>query len=287
MGRKRDLDAVGCLGLVLYWYRTRGSVARAAPMAFGLTATPLYKWIKFGRKILLYAIQNHPQAKVTAPSGDEIAAYCTAIRNKYPILTNTWGAADGLKLSIQQSGNWLKQNYFYNGWTHAHYVNSVFVFAPDGRIRLTTINCPGTWHDSTMADYGIYSKLGDIHAEHNAAVVVDSAFNLANKDFLIKSSQVDPVGDPHRVLLNRAATSVRQLSEHGMRMIQAQFPRLKDPLPYEEFGERKVIVQLMILLYNYQASKIGINEILNSYMGKKQGFYNGTEITDDANNLFG
>ena len=26
-GRKRDMDAVGTLGLVLYWYRTRGSVA--------------------------------------------------------------------------------------------------------------------------------------------------------------------------------------------------------------------------------------------------------------------
>ena len=27
VGRKRDMDAVGNLGLVLYWYRTRGSVA--------------------------------------------------------------------------------------------------------------------------------------------------------------------------------------------------------------------------------------------------------------------
>ena len=38
-----------------------------------------------------------------------------------------------------------------------------------------------------------------------------------------------------------AATSVRQLSEeHGMRMIQSQFPRLKDPMLFEEFGEQKV-----------------------------------------------
>ena len=45
MGRKRDIDAVGLLGLVLYWYRTRGSVARGTAMAFGLTATPMYKWL--------------------------------------------------------------------------------------------------------------------------------------------------------------------------------------------------------------------------------------------------
>ena len=58
-GRKRDLNAIGCLGLVLYWYRTRGSVARAVSMAFGLTATPMYKWLKFGCRVLLFAIQHH------------------------------------------------------------------------------------------------------------------------------------------------------------------------------------------------------------------------------------
>lgn len=48
-GRKRQVDATCCLGLVLYWYRTRGSVARATAMAFGLTSTSMYKWLKFGR----------------------------------------------------------------------------------------------------------------------------------------------------------------------------------------------------------------------------------------------
>ena len=116
-GRKRDLDAIGCLGLVLYWYRTRGSVARAAPMAFGLTSTPLYKWLKFGRRILLAAIQHHPAAKVQVPSKEELDAFKNCIGAKYPILKDVWGAADGLKLHIEQSTNWSKQNYYYNGWT--------------------------------------------------------------------------------------------------------------------------------------------------------------------------
>ena len=38
-GRKREIDAVGALGLVLFWFRTRGSVARAVALAFGLTST--------------------------------------------------------------------------------------------------------------------------------------------------------------------------------------------------------------------------------------------------------
>ena len=67
IGRKRELDAVGCLGLVLYWYRTRGSVARAVAMAFGLKATPMYKWLKFGRRrVLLFAIQKVPCAEYIA-----------------------------------------------------------------------------------------------------------------------------------------------------------------------------------------------------------------------------
>ena len=54
-----------------------------------------------------------------------------------------------------------------------------------------------------------------------------------------------------------------------MRMIQeAQFPRFKDNLAVKEFGERKVILQLMVLLHNFQVSTVGINEILNSFMGK-------------------
>ncbi len=56
------------------------------------------------------------------------------------------------------------------------------------------------------------------------------------------------------------ATSMRQLSEWGMRMIQAQFPRLKDPLSLEEQGERKVILQLMMKLYNFQVSRVEILE---------------------------
>ena len=68
----------------------------------------------------------------------------------------------------------------------------------------------------------IYDKFG-------GKVVVDSAFKIGSKEFVIKSSQQDPT-DPEKLLINRAATSVRQLSEWGMRMISGSFPRLKDPI---------------------------------------------------------
>mmetsp|Transcript_14810 Transcript_14810/g.33985 ORF Transcript_14810/g.33985 Transcript_14810/m.33985 type:complete len:300 (-) Transcript_14810:117-1016(-) len=275
-GRKRQVDATCWLGLVLYWYQIRGSVARSTAMAFGLNSTPIYKWIKFGRRILLFVLQNHPFAKIRPPSEEDLKNYVSAIAAKHPILADekVWGAADGLKLQLQRSRDWTVQNRYYNGWKGNTFVNSVFVFAPDGCIRICTLNAPGTFHDSTMAEYGIYEKMEELYNQFQVKVVVDSAFNLAGKPYLIRSSQDDPTdGGARGVQLNRAATSVRQLSEHGMRMIQGQFPRLKDPMLYKEFGERRVILNLMVLLYNYQTNTTGINHILNSFMSKTRGFH--------------
>ena len=127
--------------------------------------------------------------------------------------------------------------------------------------------------------------------KHGVKVVIDSAFRLETKEFMIRSAQQDPMGTTQELRKNRAATSVRQLSEWGMRTIQAQFPRLKDPLLYEECGERRVILHLMVLLYNFQASAVGINQILNTFMAQKkrddsnEDFY-GYVITSSANDMF-
>ena len=153
-------------------------------MAFGLTSTVLYKWLKFSRQVLLFALQKHPLACVQSPTEEEIVKYSDAIAVKYPSLAphKVWGAIDGLKLPLQQSTNWLVQNRFYNRWTKECFINSVFVFVPDGRIRMCVLNCPGTWHDSTMADYGIYDKLEEIYIQCGGNIVVDSAFKINSKE---------------------------------------------------------------------------------------------------------
>ena len=180
-GRKREIDSTGCLGLVLFWFRTRGSVARGLSMAFGLTSTPMYKWLKYGRKILLCALQTNPVAVVKLPTKERTEVYIDALAAKYPVLRHhrVWAACDGIKLPIQKSGVWTKQNNkFYNGWTAGTYVNCVFVFCPDGRIRACTLNAPGCWHDSTHADYGMYDKMEEMYNLYKAKVVVDSALRL-------------------------------------------------------------------------------------------------------------
>ena len=95
-------------------------------------------------------------------------------------------------------------------------VNSVFVFAPNSQIRMCTLNCLGTWHDSTIADYKIYDKLERIYEQGGEKIVVVAAFKIQSRDFrrdfLIKSLQQDPIGDVNGVLANCDATSVGQLS---------------------------------------------------------------------------
>ena len=102
---------------------------------------------------------------------------------------------------------------------------------------------------------------------------VDSAFSNVSRDYLYKSCQ-DLLGSSaptrrERILdlqKKREATSARQTAEWGMLALQASFPRLKDRFVYEERGERRIVLKMMVLLYNMRARMVGINQILNTYM---------------------
>ena len=67
-----------------------------------------------------------------------------------------------------------------------------------------------------MADYSVYELLEKLFLETGAKVVVDSAFRLGNREFLVKLSQDLTGGGCHDIVEGAAATSVRQLSEWGM-----------------------------------------------------------------------
>ncbi|KAL7566562.1 hypothetical protein ACA910_000631 [Epithemia clementina (nom. ined.)] len=141
---------------------------------------------------------------------------------------------------------------FYNGWQCDHFLLNLFLFSPNGKIRACYFNCPGTFHDSTMARMsGIYNKVKVIFQQTGGKVVVDSAFaSKSISDGLIKSSQ-RTMNQEGYVGSNgltseqsKAATSIRQLSKWGMRGLQGSFPKLKDRLQYEERGEQKLFLQL-------------------------------------------
>ena len=81
---------------------------------------------------------------------------------------------------------------------------------------------------------------------------------------MIKSSQ--QLGDnANDIIVHRDATSMRQSAEWGMCSFQASFPRIKDRIIYEEEGERAIILQLLVHLFNFRANMVGISQIRNTY----------------------
>ena len=200
---------------------------------------------------------------------EEVENYTEMVANKYPSLQNVWGAMDGLKVMLEAAGEDVVQNMYYNGLKCDHYISNLFLFLAGGKICAAYFNAPGTVHDSTMATMsGIYKKVDQIYVETGAKVVVDSAFGKTERSSLIKSfaNNVDQNGcRRQRSSVNRDATSVHQLSEWGMRGLQGSFPRLKDRIPWEDRGERKLLLQLVIYLFNYRTESVGLNQITLVY----------------------
>ena len=59
---------------------------------------------------------------------------------------------------------------------------------------------------------------------------------------------------------------MRQSAELRMQAIQLSFPRLKDPLIYEENGEHHIIFDFPFLLFNLRSHLAGMNQIISVYL---------------------
>ena len=286
-GRKRLILAEDCLGLVLAWTRTRGAIS-TLQLIFGMTMSNVMSYLKFGKRIIIEVLKNDDLARIALPTAEKVEQYCAAVKEKHPDLDMVWATMDGLKLALQQAPSDEVQRMFYNGWTHGHYVGSVFCFAPDGTIPIAMYNVPGCVHDSEIAVWGgVYEKLKVVYELTGARCTVDSAFNgKMNANYLLKSSQHDLVADHDGPLeqmsleihRKRACTSMRQSAEWGMRGLRSSFPRINDKIRWEDAGERKIDLKMMVLLFNLRSHLVGINQIRNVYM---------PYLETDANNIVG
>ena len=162
----------------------------ALQLIFGMTFSNLDDYLLFGKRIIVMVLRIYQRAHVQIPSSEKIEEYKEMVRNWHPFLADVWCTMDGLKITVEQSGDALTQERVYNGWTHYHYVSSVLCICPDGTIPIAYINIPGAVHDSQIADYGdIHDKIEMVYQQDGGQCTVDSAFGNVNRDFLIKSSQ--------------------------------------------------------------------------------------------------
>ncbi len=199
--RPRTLDPCSCLGLVLCFSRTKGPL-QVLQMVFGLSYSVLCLFLKFAIRLLL---------KVLLQEDASVREMMEVIEEKFHALDGVWCIMDGLKVPIQWPGDYWVQNAYYNGWLHGHFVGCVFVFAPDGTVVAASVNNPGSWHDSFIAENsGIYDKLEQVFTLAGGKCVVDAAFSLRRCPFLIKSGK-EPL--PHLendvIVRDAQATSLR------------------------------------------------------------------------------
>ncbi len=103
-GRKRKVLPADCLGLVLVWTRTRGSM-NVLQLVFGLTYTNLSVYLRFGIRLIVEIYGDDPLARVSLPSAEDIATYMSTFGERHPLLNDCWATMDGLKLYLQASGN--------------------------------------------------------------------------------------------------------------------------------------------------------------------------------------
>jgi len=284
-GARRIVDTRTCLGLMLTWFRFRGQECILQGW-FGFTGTHLNVWLKFGHRGLTLVLWNNNLARVTMPNDEQIAAHKEVVAAKCPALHDVHCFADGLKLAFENCDDLDEQSMFCNGWKAGHFITNLFVFAVDGRIINCVVNAPGSVHDSTLAKWGdVHDDLEEACNRTRGKCVVDSAFASADNPFLIKLAQnCNQCSTPLDIVKCDQATSLRQAAEWGMRAIQSAFPRLKETIPFEESGERRVCLSLVPLLYNFRLESVGLNQIRNTFCvawSRDADFFIGVKGDDD------
>jgi hypothetical protein len=265
-GRPRIVDAKTCIAIMMAYYRFKGGVFVLQGW-FGLTGTNILTWLRFTIIIVINILKNIPKYAIMFPDDNTIKYYQSLVKRKHPMLKDVYCVCDGLKLEMEASGNLNIQSQYYNGWLHSHYVSNLITFGADGKIIHAVLNAPGSLHDSTLADWGrLYLKIQETYDRLGAKAVMDSAFSSRNNPGIIISSQNNnSCNDEYDMITNREATSLRQAAEWGMRAIQSAFPRVKNKIKYEEHGFRAIMLECMVLLYNYRLVNVGLNQIKTVY----------------------
>lgn len=152
-GKPEKLYAGTCLGLRLIWYRKRGACFNRCILS-SITSPVCSLFLRFKRRLRDHILSRDSLYQMLICSLVEVQAYISTITEKCGTSTNMYGAADVAGDCLEQSGDAVIQNVFYNGWKYDLYVRNVFFFAPSRLIAGSAIIAFGTMHDSQIWDWG-------------------------------------------------------------------------------------------------------------------------------------
>jgi hypothetical protein len=79
------LDAAACLGLVLGYTHTKGSLF-SLQLVFGATHLVLASFLKYSIKLLNKVLKEEPSARAEIPSEEEIREYQEVVSSNFHVL---------------------------------------------------------------------------------------------------------------------------------------------------------------------------------------------------------
>jgi hypothetical protein len=218
---------------------------------FGITPAVCSRLLDVGLRGLESAANRIPECQILWPTAMRMAHCAAIIHAKVPGLSahSVFGFVDGLNLAIDNPSDPLEQNAYYNGWLKGVACSQVLVFDPKGLIIWVRYNCPGSWHDVTVATPLI---------QHMATVpdpfclLGDTGFQCGEemrKKILmpLKGGTRLPADAAERERVQRLSADIttgRQAAEWGMRALQGAYARLKscmtaDPLQLHSTPRRQ------------------------------------------------
>lgn len=118
---------------------------------------------------------------------EEFEQYKAVISDKCPFLSSVYGTPDGLKLYLEESGDGVVQNMFYNGCKSDHFVGALLLFVLSGRIASAILNAPGCMQHYQISEWGgLYEKVKNVFKKKGGTIVVEYAFDKGRYCFLVK-----------------------------------------------------------------------------------------------------
>lgn len=266
IGRPRLLNNVDRVGLGLIFLGSKMGYKQLS-LLFGIIPSSVSIILKDVLQSISANLKADDAAAVIFPDQTKMQ-YLASLVEKREGVSGIIGFADGLSLFVECSDDELSQAEYYNGHHKATTVNNVFVFSSEGKIIHSTINCPGSWHDSQVALHlmaTVERKIGTF------SICVDQGF--CKTDYM-EGKFVGAISRRKlKSLRNLPASiqiaekkkhdqyiSLRQAAEWGMRALQGTFARLKNRLPGDKTF-RKMIISSVVLLHNFRTHYVGLNQI--------------------------
>jgi hypothetical protein len=261
-----SMDTYGVLGLALH-YLNSSMGQKTLCVIFGLTPAACNRLLWRGLHALQSAFRANavPEAELRWPSLLEMQRLSELVLAREPLLSayRPFAFMDGLRVQVQNSDDRTEQNAYYSGMEGHACIGNVFVFAADGCIIWWRGNCPGSWHDITIASHFLASWRDS--APQPYRIVADSGFirhDLNDCLLLSRSAAALLRSDinEQQLAVQQAITSVRQAAEWGMRALQGCYGRLHTVLS-SDHQRRACILECIAHLHNFQTRTVGVNQI--------------------------